>query len=116
MFELRHCSDILVMEVDGELQFNNVRQFDSVLNLALREDVGRVVLDLSKVEHIDYKLVPHLLDRIIEIHCQGGQLKLAGMNRYVSNILTAFGFEEELYSSVEDAVISFAPVSKDEWQ
>ena len=116
MFELKHCNDILVMQVFGELGFTNVRQFDSVLNLALREDVGRVVLDLSSLSHIDYKLVPHLLDRVIEIQCQGGQLKLAGMNNYISNILKAMGFEEEFYTSVEDAVISFSPVSKDEWQ
>lgn len=116
MFELRHCNDILVMEVSGELGLRNIRQFDAVLNLALREDVGRMVLDFSELAHIDYKLVPHLLERVIEIQCQGGELKLAGMSHYVSNILKAMGFDEELYPSVEDAVISFAPVSKDKWQ
>lgn len=116
MFELQHLNDILVMKVSGELGLRNVRQFDSVLNLALREDVGRMVLDLSGLSHIDYKLVPHLLERMIEIQCQGGQLKLAGMSDYVLNILKAMGFEEELYSSVEDAVISFAPVGQDKWQ
>ena len=116
MFQIQHCNDILVMRVSGELGLNNVRQFDSVLNLVLREDIGKMVLDLSHLSHIDYKLVPHILDRIIEIQCHGSELKLAGLNRYVADILKVMGFEEELYPSVEDAVISFAPMSREHWQ
>lgn len=116
MFELKQYSDVLVMGVSGEINLNNVRQFDSVLRNALQEDVSRVVLDLSHLKHIDYKLVPHLVDKIIEIQCQGGEIKLASGNDYVSNILRAMGYEEELYESVEDAVISFAPMTEEEWQ
>lgn len=116
MFELRHYNNILVMQVSGELGLKNVRHFDSVLNLVLREDVEQIVLDFSDLNHIDYKLVPHLLDRVIEIQCLGGELKFAGMSSYISNILKAMGFEEELYPSVEDAVISFSPVRQEEWQ
>lgn len=116
MFELRHYNDVLVMQVSGELGLGNVRQFDSVLNLVLREETGRIVIDFSTLHHIDYKLVPHLLDRMIEVQCLGGELKLAGMNRYISNILQAMGFEEEMYSSVEDAVISFSAVTEEKWQ
>lgn len=104
------------MGVEGELGLGNVRQFDSLLNQAMQQRTSRVVLDLSDLSHIDYKLVPHLVDRVIEIQCQGGEIKLAGGNGYISNILKAMGFEEELYSSVEDAVISFAPMSEEEWQ
>ena len=116
MIELRQLNDIVVMEVTGELGLSNVRQFDSVLDLALRSDVGRLVLDVTRLAHIDYKLVPHLLDRMIEIECLGGKLKFAGWNPYIANILKVMGFEEEFYSSVEDAVISFTPVSPEEMQ
>lgn len=116
MFGLKQLNDILVMDVSGELGIGNVRQFDSLLTQALRERIGRVVVDFSNLSHLDYKLVPHLVDRMIEVQCQGGEIKLAGGNNYISNILKAMGFEEELYSSVEDAVISFAPMSEEEWQ
>jgi len=116
MFELKHFNDILVMGVSGELGLGNVRQFDSALNQALQGRVSKVVLDLSDLSHLDYKLVPHLVDRVIEIQCQGGEIKLAGGNGYISNILKAMGFEEEIYSSVEDAVISFSPMAEEEWQ
>lgn len=115
-FELKHYTDVVVMGVSGTLSLNNVRQFDSVLTHALHEEISRVVLDLSHLKHIDYKLVPHLVDRMIEIQCQGGEIKLAGGNDYVSNILKAMGFEEELYRTVEDAVISFSPMTEEEWQ
>ena len=116
MFELKHFNDILFMGVEGELRLGNVRQFDSLLSQAMQQRSGRVVLDLSALSHIDYKLVPHLVDRVIEIQCQGGEIKLAGGNDYVANILKAMGFEEELYPSVQDALISFAPMSEEEWQ
>ncbi len=116
MFELRHYNNILVMQVSGDLGLKNVRHFDSVLNLILQEEIEQIVLDFSELHHMDYKLVPHLLDRIIEVQCLGGELKLAGMNRYISDILKAMGFEEETYPSVEDAVISFSPVRPEEWQ
>lgn len=115
MFELKQYSDVLVMGVSGEINLQNVRQFDTVLTNALQEDVSRVVLDLTHLQHIDYKLVSHLVDRIIEIQCQGGEVKLASGNAYVSNILKAMGFEEELYQTVEDAVISFTPMTEEEW-
>src|SRR3989338_2421146 len=106
MFEVKHFNDVLVMGVSGELGLSNVRQFDSLLNQALQSRSHRVVLDLSDLSHIDYKLVPHLVDRVIEIQCQGGEIKLASNNGYISNILKAMGFEEELYLSVEDALIA----------
>lgn len=116
MFELKQYSDVLVMGISGILNLNNVRQFDSVLNSALKKEGGRLVLDLSRLSHIDYKLVPHLVDKIIEIQCQGGEIRLASGNDYVSNILKAMGFDEELYPTVEDAVISFQPMTEEQWQ
>lgn len=116
MFELKQYSDVVVMGMSGTLGIGNVRQFDTVLNHAMKEEAGRLVLDLSHLSHIDYKLVPHLVDRMIEIQCRGGEIKLASGNDYVSNILKAMGYDDELYPSVEDAVISFAPMTEEEWQ
>ena len=116
MFELKQRDSVLVMNVDGELERNNFRQFDSLLDQALQNKSERVVLDLSGLSHIDYKLVPRLVERVNQIEEQGGEVKWAGGNDYISNIFKFMGFEEEVYPSVEDAVISFAPLAEDEWQ
>ncbi|MBI5300277.1 MAG: STAS domain-containing protein [Deltaproteobacteria bacterium] len=116
MFEIKHLNDVLVMNVTGDLERNNYRQFDSLLDQAMQNKSERVVLDLSGLAHIDYKLVPHLVERVHQIEKQGGEVKWAGGNDYISNIFKFMGFEEEVYPSVEDAVISFAPISEDEWQ
>lgn len=115
MFAFKQFNDILVMGVEGELKISNIRQFDLILNQTLQQRADRVVLDISQLSHIDYKLVPHLVDRVIEVQCQGGDIKVAGGNHYISDILKAFGFEEKLYPSVEDAVISFAPLAEEAW-
>lgn len=116
MFEIRQLNDVLVMNVTGDLEKNNFRQFDSLLDQALQNKSERMVLDLSGLAHIDYKLVPRLVDRVNRIEAQGGEVKWAGGSDYISNIFKFMGFEEEVYPSVEEAVVSFAPMAEDEWQ
>lgn len=116
MFELQHLNDVLVVGVHGELGSRNIRQFDEVLDSIVRYQQCKVVLDFSMLSHLDYKLVPHLVDRVVELQCSGGDLKVASVNQYILNILHAMGFEEELYPSVEQAVLSFTPMPEDTWQ
>ena len=54
-------------------------------------------------------LDPAIIDAVIRRHREKNC-------DYVSNILKAMGFEEELYRTVEDAVISFSPMTEQEWQ
>jgi len=116
MFELTHLNDVLVVGIHGELRPNNMGQFDRVLDSVLRYQHSKVVLDFSGLAHLDYKLVSHLVDRVVELQCSGGDLKVASVNHYILNILKAMGFEEELYPSVEEAVLSFTPMPEDTWQ
>ena len=116
MFKFIHVNDVWVVDIDGELGTQNVRQFDKMLDSIVTRQYSRVVLDFSGLAHLDYKLVPHLVDRVVELQCSGGDLKVASVNQYILNILHAMGFEEELYPSVEDAVLSFTPPPEDAWQ
>src|SRR3989338_6392466 len=115
MFELTQCNDVIVVEVHGQLNFNNIKQFDHLLETAMSTENRKVVLNLSGLKHLHYGLVPHLVDRIVELQCAGGDLKLANGSHYIENILKAMGYEESLYSTVADAVLSFTP-TEDEWQ
>ena len=115
MFRIRHVDNVMIVDVSGELALRNVRQLDQVIDSALDCDHGKLILDLSNLSHLDYKLVPHLVDRVVEVQCSGGDLKIASVNRYVDDILKVMGFEEERYPSVEEAVLSFTPLSDEAW-
>lgn len=107
MFEVKRFHDISVVGVDGVLSRDNVHVLDGVLNSLSNCEQLNVVLNFSELKHLDYKLVQRITERIIEFQCDGGDLKMAAANGYVRRIIEAMGLDEEVYSSVEDALLSF---------
>ncbi|MFH1653299.1 MAG: STAS domain-containing protein [Pseudomonadota bacterium] len=107
MYKVKQVQDISVVGVDGELERENMRDFENLLDSLSMRNQRNIVLNLENLKHLDYKLVQSIADRIIEFQCDGGDLKMANANRYVRQIMQAFGLEEEMYASVEDALLSF---------
>lgn len=107
MFEVKKFHDISVVGIDGELSSENAHVFDGVLNSLSKCDQLNVVLNFAGLKHLDYKLVQRIAERIIEFQCDGGDLKMAAANGYVRRILEAMGLDEEIYASVEEALLSF---------
>lgn len=107
MFEVKKFHDVSVVGIDGELSRKNVHVLDGVLSSLSNCDQRNVVLNFSGLKHLDYKLVQRIAERIIEFQCDGGDLKMAAVNGYVKRILEAMGLDEEVYVSVEEALLSF---------
>ena len=107
MFEVKRFHDISVVGVDGELSRRNVRVLDEVLSSLSQCDQHNVVLNFEGLKHLDYKLVQRIAERIVEFQCDGGDIKMASASEYVRSILRAMGLDEEVYASVEDALLSF---------
>ncbi len=107
MIAINKVYNVNVVDVQGELSRHNVQDLDSALTSLSQRSQFNVVLDFEKLKHLDYLLVRRIADRIIEFQCDGGDLKLAGASDYIRRILQAMGLEEEVYSSVEDALMSF---------
>lgn len=107
MFDVHRIHDVSVVDLTGELSRRNIQVLDEVLSSLSRCEQRNVVLDLAGLEHLDYKLVGRIAERVVEFKCDGGDLKMAAANGYIQGIMRAFGFEEEVYVSVEDALLSF---------
>lgn len=107
MFEVNNVNGISVVGLHGELSRGNVHVLENVLSSLSKCDQRNVVLNFEGLKHLDYQLVQRIAERIIEFQCDGGDLKMAAANGYIQQILQAFGLEEEVYSSVEDALLSF---------
>lgn len=107
MFEVTRFHDISVVGVRGELSRRNVHVLDEVLSSLSKCEQRSVVLNFDGLKHLDYKLVQRIAERIIEFQCDGGDLKMAAASGYVKNILEVMGLDEEIFSSVEDALLSF---------
>lgn len=107
MFEVRQVQGVSVVGLSGELSRNNVHVLENVLSSLSNCERRNVVLNFSGLDHLDYQLVERIAERIIEFQCDGGDLKMAAASGYIKRILQAMGLEEEVYSSVEDALLEF---------
>ncbi|MFA4873768.1 MAG: STAS domain-containing protein [bacterium] len=107
MFEVKRFHDISVVGVNGELSRRNAHVLDEVLRSLAQCDQHNVVLNFEGLKHLDYQLVQRIAERIVEFQCDGGDLKMAAASGYVRRILEAMGLDEEIYSSVEDALLAF---------
>jgi anti-anti-sigma factor len=107
MFDVKRFHDISVVGVHGELSRRNVRAFEGVLESLAQCEQRNVVLNFEGLRHLDYRLVQRIADRVIAFQCDGGDLKMASANGYVRRILEAMGLDQEIYASVEEALLSF---------
>ncbi len=107
MFEVNHVHDISVVGLQGELSCRNVHVLESVLHSLSSCERRNIVLNFKGLKHLDYKLVERIAEKIIEFQCDGGDLKMAAASGYIHSILQAMGLREELYVSVEEALLDF---------
>lgn len=114
MLEVSKYRDISVVGVHGELSRSNVHVLEKVLSSLSECCQTNVVLNFEGLKHLDYQLVQRIAERIIQFKCDGGDLKMAAANGYVKSIFRAMGLDEEIYSSVEDALLSFVNDLADE--
>ncbi|MGC4122890.1 MAG: STAS domain-containing protein [Myxococcales bacterium] len=72
--------------------------------------VNRVVVDLSGVDHVDYRGLKAMASRARLLKGAGGGIKLAGLSPYLGAIFRAAGVEEEfeMYRTAEEAKLAFA--------
>ncbi|OGQ22757.1 MAG: hypothetical protein A3I05_05870 [Deltaproteobacteria bacterium RIFCSPLOWO2_02_FULL_44_10] len=107
MFRVKQVRDVSVIDTEGELSRNNMHIFENILEHLSQSDCRNVVLNLGKLRHLDYRLVQRIVDRVIQFQCDGGDLKMANASMYIRQILQAMGVEEEMYGTVEEALLSF---------
>lgn len=107
MFEVRRFRDISVVGLHGELSRDNAHVFENLLSSLSDCRQNNVVLNFEGLKHLDYSLVRRIIERIIEFRCDGGDLKMAAANGYIRSIMRAMGLDDEVYSSVEEALLSF---------
>lgn len=107
LYRLKKFNDVSIVGVEGELSSQNVNDFEKLLDSLSKRNEHNVILNMEGLRHLDYKLVQKIADRIIEFQCDGGDLKMANASRYIKQIIQAMGLEEEIYDSLEEALLSF---------
>jgi anti-anti-sigma factor len=89
----------------GEMNRDALRAVGDRMLRLLDQGCVWVVIDFTDVSHVDYRGVPELVARAEEFRARGGDVKLAGVSRYLQAILRAAGAHDafEIYADAGDA-------------
>ena len=103
-------ADVHVIAAEGELLEQQITELaDETVRLSA---AGRhnVVLDLSRVHHVDYRGVRQLAARARFLQAAGGDLKVCGLSLYLASIFRASGLfaELDIHDTVQSASAAFA--------
>lgn len=101
--------DVAVMRCEGEMgELELAHVSEELFRLAHRR-YNRVILDLSAVDHVDYRGLQPLASRARLLRAAGGDLKLAGLSPYLSAIFRAAGVDQEfeVFETCDEAKAAF---------
>ncbi len=109
-YTTRSVDDITVFSVlEPHITHENSPYLKEKLMVAITEMSPRLILDLSSVETLDSSGISALLFGIRQARNNGGNLRLAGVNQGIQNILKIAQLTNaiELFDKVEDALEEF---------
>ncbi len=93
----------------GEIDEQGFSQMEGKLKEMFEEGDFNIIIDLSRVSHINYKVVGWLIEYQQKFKKYGGDIKLVNVSPYLYDILRLYGFYPfEIYPSRRAALKSFA--------
>ncbi len=109
MFEMSTFDDVAVVHLSGEVSQQEILELGRMLGKLMTTSKLKVVLNFKEVEHVDYKSISKLLERVMRLRSLNGDLKFASLSAYTRDIFRFTGVAQvvEAYDSVYDAIMSF---------
>ncbi|MEO0226481.1 MAG: STAS domain-containing protein [candidate division WOR-3 bacterium] len=92
----------------GEINETDFTTIEEKLKEKLEAGEFNIIIDLSRVTHINYKVVGQLIEYQKKFKEYNGDIKLVNVSPYLYNILRLYGFYPfEIYPSRRAALKSF---------
>jgi len=102
---------VVTLRPCGELRREEIAFLVRGLSRLRRFGCRFVVLDVSRVTHLDYRGVAALKNQVESLRRSGGDVKLAGLSSYLHAILRAGGADQvfQAFTSPDAASAAFGP-------
>jgi anti-sigma B factor antagonist len=103
-----------VLQLDGSLDSYSFPRLDSMLNTLRTNNRSMIVLDCGNLDYINSAALGALIGFARRAREAGGDLKIAGLNPKVMNIIDLLGFDKILHilPTVNEAVSKFAQTGR----
>ncbi len=93
----------------GEIDEKEFANIEDKFKQMIKSGEYNIIIDLSRVRHINYKVVGWLINYQKKFKELGGDIKLVNVSTYLYDILRLYGFYPfEIYPSRRAALKSFA--------
>jgi anti-sigma B factor antagonist len=106
--KIDYIKDIAVLTIDGRININSSKLIESV-GLLLDKGVSKIVIDMSKVDFVDYNGLSVLAITYKNSLNNNSIMKLCGISLNIQELLKVVKLDDvfEIYDSIDDALSSF---------
>ena len=100
---------INIFVLEGRIDTQGAVDLDLALQAAVLAEKYKMVLDMAEVRYISSAGLRTLADVLTKNREQGGDLKLASLNRKVLRVLRIIGFDKffSIYDTLDEAIADF---------
>ena len=101
------------MNLDGEVDAVKIAEIDRIVGQLIKGEMFGLILNFEAVEHVQFSILPALVEEKKRLQSFGGDLRLAALSDYLKNIFKTTGVLDEFqtFESAQQAAKSFG-VSK----
>lgn len=100
-----------ILRFQGDLNASEMVKIKSRLTRLLNKNHKNLLLDLKQAKHVELAGLGILVDRLMKVRAQKGDIKLCNLRPEVQKTFQMIGVSElmESFHSEEEAIRSFAP-------
>jgi anti-anti-sigma factor len=97
------------MNLEGEIDAAKMAEIDRVIGQLIKGEMYGLILNFESVEHIQFTILPTLVEEKKRLQSFGGDIRLAGMSNYIKNIFRTTGVLEafQVFDTAQQAAKSF---------
>jgi anti-anti-sigma factor len=92
----RGSGRVALLALHGGIDGPAVSRLGRALSDLALQGVDQVLLDCSGLEHVDYRIVPALVDRLVQFEARVGGLVVCGLSHYLRDLFRLAGCDAQL--------------------
>ena len=113
MLVMKPVNGVIVFTMSGDVGQTEMAEFSRELGVRLADGARRFVLQMERVDHVQYHCLDLLIRSCAMLKRQGGELRIAGASKYVRNIMRFVGVEQHfrVYTGLAEAMGAWTPAA-----
>ena len=103
------------MNLEGEVDAAKMAEISRIIGQLIKGEMYGLILNFEAVEHINFAVLPSLMEERKRLQSFGGDIRLVALSDYLKNIFKTTGVLEgfQVFETVQQAAKSYGASMKD---